>query len=366
MLDWMFYSNSLRSWLLGAAAAALTVGALLLIRHLLAKRLRVFAERTRTHFDDVVASALDATRTWFLVITGLWAGSLALVVDAAVRELLDTATILALMAQIGIWGASAITAGVDGYCARKLEAGEGGAVTTMRALGFLGRLTLWALVLLVVLSNFGIQVTALIAGLGVGGIAVALAVQNILADLFSSLSIVLDKPFVAGDFVVVDDLMGTVERVGLKTTRVRSLSGEQLVFGNSDLLSSRIRNFKRLFERRVVFSFGVTYQTPHETLRSIPRLVQHIVEAQEKTRFDRAHFKSYGDSSLDFEVVYYVLDPNFNTYMDLHQEINLEIFRSFADHGIEFAYPTRTLYLETTSTDTPTGVGKRATPAQPG
>jgi len=190
-----------------------------------------------------------------------------------------------------------------------------------------------------------VDVTALVAGLGVGGIAVALAVQNILGDLFASFSIVLDRPFVMGDFIIVGDYMGTVEHVGLKTTRIRSLSGEQLVFSNTDLLGSRIRNYKRMAERRVVFSLGVLYQTSPEQLEKIPQMIREIVEAQTPVRFDRAHFKEYGASSLNFEVVYYILDPDYNRYMDIQQAVNLEIYRRFDEEGIEFAYPTQTLYL---------------------
>ena len=201
------------------------------------------------------------------------------------------------------------------------------------------------MILLLILENVGVDVTALIAGLGVGGIAVALAAQNILGDLFSSMSIVLDKPFVLGDFIIVGDMMGTVEKIGLKTTRVRSLSGEQLIFSNSDLLGSRIRNFKRMQERRIVFSIGVAYDTPAEKLTAIPGMLRAAVEAQEPVRFDRAHFAKFGDSALIYEVVYFVLKPDYNLSMDIQQAINLRLFREFADRQIEFAFPTQTLHL---------------------
>ena len=182
--------------------------------------------------------------------------------------------------------------------------------------------------------------------MGIGGIAVALALQNILGDLFASLSIVIDKPFVIGDFIVVDQLMGTVEHVGLKTTRLRSLGGEQLIFSNNDLLKSRISNYKRMMERRIVFGFGVTYQTPPEKLPLINEIVREIIGKQEQARFDRVHFKEYGESSLNFEAVYFVLSQDYNLYMDIQQAINLEMFRCFQKEGIEFAYPTRTLFIQ--------------------
>ncbi|MGE3107554.1 MAG: mechanosensitive ion channel family protein [Phycisphaerales bacterium] len=206
-------------------------------------------------------------------------------------------------------------------------------------------LVLYTLLFLLALQNLGINVTAMIAGLGIGGIAVALAAQNILGDLFSSLSIALDKPFVVGDFIVVGNELGTVEHIGLKTTRVRSLSGEQLVFGNADLLSSRIRNYKRMNERRVVFAFGVTYSTAPDVLQQIPDMVKAFVLAQDACRFDRCHFHRFGASSLDFEVVYYINSPDYNTHMNALQAIHLSIAREFNQRGIEFAFPTQTLYI---------------------
>jgi len=170
-------------------------------------------------------------------------------------------------------------------------------------------------------------------------------VQNVLGDLFASLSIVLDKPFAVGDFLIIDEHMGAVEHVGLKTTRIRSLSGEQLVFSNSDLLKSRIRNYGRMFERRVVFKFAVTYQTPRDKLKIIPQIVRESILELDKVRFDRAHFQAYGASSLDFEIVYYVLAPDYNLYMDIQQAINLRIHERFEQEGIDFAYPTQTVYV---------------------
>jgi small-conductance mechanosensitive channel len=201
-------------------------------------------------------------------------------------------------------------------------------------------------VLLLVLDNLGVNITALVAGLGVGGVAVALAVQTILSDLLSSLSIALDKPFVIGDFLMVGDMLGSVEYVGLKTTRLRSLSGEQLVFSNTDLLGSRIRNFGRMYERRVAFNLGVTYQTTREQIRKVPAIIREAIETQDRTRFDRSHFKEYGAYSLNFESVYYINGPDYNQYMDIQQAINLTIHEGFEREGIDFAYPTQTLVLQ--------------------
>jgi small-conductance mechanosensitive channel len=189
-------------------------------------------------------------------------------------------------------------------------------------------------------------VTALVAGLGIGGIAVALAAQNILGDLFASLSITLDRPFVIGDFLAVDGFLGSVEYIGIKSTRLRSLGGEQIVMSNADLLGSRVRNYGRMTERRVVFTIGVVYETPVEVLERIPALIREAIEGQPGTRFDRSHFAKHGGSSLDFETVYYVLSSEYNRYMDVQQAINLRVHREFAARGIEFAYPTQRLLVE--------------------
>jgi len=191
-----------------------------------------------------------------------------------------------------------------------------------------------------------VNITGLLAGLGIGGIAVALAVQNILGDLLASLSIVLDKPFVIGDMIVVDKLMGTIEHIGLKTTRVRSIDGEELIFSNNDLLKSRIHNYKRMQERRIVFGFGVVYQTPEEKLTIINDIVKQVIETRERVRFERVHFKEYGESALKYEAVYHVKGPDYRIYMDVQEAINLDIFRRFRKEGIEFAYPTRTVHLQ--------------------
>ena len=204
---------------------------------------------------------------------------------------------------------------------------------------------IWGIGLLFMLDNLGFDVTAMVTGLGIGGIAVALAAQNILGDLFNYFVIFFDRPFEIGDFIIVDDKMGVVEYIGIKTTRIKSLSGEQLVLSNSDLTTSRIHNYKRMQRRRIVFRFGVIYQTSFEDVKKIPDLVKSIVEEQEPVQFDRSHFAAYGDSSLDFETVYYVLDSDYAKYMNIQQAINLRLFEEFQRMGVDFAYPTRTLYI---------------------
>ncbi|MBU2494280.1 MAG: mechanosensitive ion channel family protein [Bacteroidetes bacterium] len=204
---------------------------------------------------------------------------------------------------------------------------------------------IWIVGLLFLLDNLGFEITTIVAGLGISGIAVALAAQAILGDLFSYFVIFFDKPFEIGDFVVFDDKRGVIEKIGIKSTKIRSLSGEVIVVSNSNLTNSRLHNFKKMERRRVAFTIGVTYQTKPEHLKYIPVKIKEIIEGIELTEFDRSHFNNYGNFSLDFETVYYVLSSEYNVYMNIHQEINLKIFEDFAEKGIEFAYPTQTLYL---------------------
>lgn len=343
--DIVFLGNPLRTWLLAAATAIFVFIALWAAKRLLVRYVAKLSGKTKTYIDDVIRESIARTRTFFVVFVSLYAGSGVLFMTDDVARTINRIVGLVIIIQIGIWGNAAIRTVIDSETKRRM-ATDPNSVTTLGALGFIGRLLMWALLVLMALDNFGYDVTALLAGLGIGGIAVALAVQNILGDLLASLSIVLDKPFEVGDFIVIDDKSGTVERVGLKTSRIRALSGEQLVFSNSDLLSARIQNFKRMFERRIAFTVGVTYTTPRARLKEIPGIIQSAIESQEHARFDRAHFARYGDSALVFEAVYYVTVPDYNVYMDVQQMINLRIHEAFEAAGVEFAFPTRTVILQ--------------------
>lgn len=344
LLDATLYGNTVERWLVSLLVAAVTLGTLHLLRTVLLARLGALARRTAARWDDLIVEVLRGTKFLFLVVIAVFAGALVLTIPDRGRDLLTSVTVMALLIQGGLWASAAILFSLEGNKTERLRKDPAG-VTTMNALGFVSKVIIWSVVALLVLDNLGVDVTALVAGLGVGGIAVALAVQNVLGDLFASLSIVFDKPFVLGDFLIIDEHLGSVEHIGLKTTRLRSLSGEQLIFSNTDLLSSRIRNYGRMFERRVVFTIGVTYETPREKLTKIPLIIRQAVEGQEKTRFDRSHFKNYGDFSLNFETVYYVLVREYNAYMDIQQAVNLRIHERFEEQGIEFAYPTQTLFV---------------------
>jgi small-conductance mechanosensitive channel len=347
-IDWLDYEilgNTTLTWGIATGLFLFAWLALLLLRRLVVQRLRKLDQRKNSVAAlNVAVDVAQATRGWFLFAIALFVGSRFLELPEDVDAWAYRAATIAALLQGGLWLSAGVTKSIKKKREHDLEESPDD-VAAMDILSFIARVTIWSLVLLAVLDNLGVNITTLIAGLGVGGIAVALAAQNILGDLFASLSIVLDKPFVVGDFLSIGDFLGSVENVGIKTTRMRSLSGEQLIFANNDLLSSRIRNYGRMFERRVVFSIGVTYQTPADTLKAIPDLLRDAVESQDQVRFDRAHFQKYGDFALIFEVVYFVLSPNYNKYMDIQQEVNLKIYEEFEARGIEFAYPTQTLFI---------------------
>ena len=343
-LNQTILNNSLLQWLIAVAALLVTVLLLRIFQHLAGRRLTALATRSATQWDDMFVALIARTKLLFLIVVSIFVATLFLDLPDRIQATVSTLLVIALLFQSGIWGATFIARVLESYRQHALENNRAD-VTTINLIGLVIRIVLWSIVTLLVLDNLGVNVTALVAGLGIGGIAVALALQNILGDLFASLSITLDKPFIIGDFLIIGEHMGSVENVGLKTTRVRSLSGEQLVFSNSDLLNSRIRNYGRMFERRVAFSIGVIYETPREKLRRIPEIIQEAVESQDETRFDRSHFMKYGDYALMYETVYYVLSPDYNIYMDIQQSIYFAIHEVFEKEGIEFAYPTQKLFV---------------------
>jgi small-conductance mechanosensitive channel len=345
--------NPLLSWIIAVAAFLGSYFVLRIVIRIVRARLQRIAKETATHIDDLVMAVLASTRWFAYFAAALYLAAFFLTISPDVQRILTAVVTVILLVQGGLWAGTAVEFLLKRYT--ELRSEDGADAMTLNALRFVTRLVLWSLVLLLALDNLGVDITALVTGLGVGGIAVALAVQNLLGDLFASLSIILDKPFVIGDFIIVGDMLGAVEYIGLKTTRIRSLSGEQIIFSNADLLGSRIRNFGRMYQRRVAFTIGVTYDTPREKLRRIPEMIRKAVEAQEQTRFDRSHFKEFGDFSLNFETVYYVEVADYAKYMDVQQAINLDLHEQFESEGIEFAFPTQTIYLAGQSAPSGTG-----------
>jgi len=351
LLDGTFLGNPLSSWMVAVGIALATLLLLAVLRYLFKKRFGALARATRTVLDDLLVAVLEGTRPIFLIVVAVWAGSRALQTSQTVQRALYTITVVTVLFQVGLWATTALMKWLA--IIRERKAGEEEALTWLGAIEWLGKTAIWTIVLLIALENLGVDITGLAAGLGIGGIAIALAAQSVLGDLFSAFSIYIDQPFVLGDYLTVGNYSGTVQKIGMKTTRLKSLTGEQLVFSNSDLVSSRIQNFGRLVERRVAFAVGVTYDTPTGKVEKIPGIIREVVESQDHAQFDRSHFKEFGDSALIVETVYHVLLPEYQYKMDIQQAINLELMRRFEDEGIEFAFPTQTILLAGGDSDEP-------------
>jgi small-conductance mechanosensitive channel len=346
LLQKELWGNPLSRWALALLAALLGTLILLAVRRVLASRLRA-AAHGRGPGKTLLVEAAAGTRRALIGLAAVVAAAHLLVLPERILGLLRGLLVLAAILQLGFWGNMGVRFAVARFLStRGGEPGDPGRQTGEALIALLGRTAVWSTVALLLLANLGVDITALVAGLGVGGVAVALALQNVLSDLFASVSILLDKPFRRGDFIIVGDLLGTIEKIGLKTTRIRSLWGEQLILSNNDLLSSRIRNYKRMQERRIHFEVGIVYSTPADKLEQVSRILREAIEAQDRARFDRAHLRQFADFSLVYEAAYYVLSPDYTVYMDVNEAIHATIFRRFEEEGIEFAFPTRTVYLQ--------------------
>ncbi len=346
--EFFVFGISLENWLYALIAAALSYLILDLLTRFAVrfakKRMTVLARFTKRRIDEVMLGILGGSKRYLYFLFALLIGVQTLILPAKLELRLSQAMIVIIGIQVAIW----INRGINMWLEKLVDPDAHSDLrnrATTTTMVFLLRVAVMLTVLLTVLANLGINITAFVASLGIGGVAIALALQTILGDLFASLSIGLDKPFEVGDFIVVDDLQGTVEYIGIKTTRLRSLSGEQLIRSNAELLKSAIRNYKRMSERRVLFTFGVTHQTSGEKITELTQAIRKIITAIPVTRFDRAHFVRISESSLDFEVVYYLQSSEYNVYMDTQQCINLELMKVCAQHEIAFAHPTTTLHV---------------------
>ena len=337
-LSQVIYGNSVAVWISTTVLALGLTGLFYLARFAFLRYLTGLQRWKDTLLDRYLTAIAGRTHLFFMGAVAIALASQIPVLPPRPARLLLLLGPLALLLQAALWGNVTIGFWLD---APLKEAHDRAAAARASVISFLMRLALGSLVLLTALSVLGFNITTILASLGIGGIAAALAVQNILGDLFASLSIAMDKPFIVGDFIVVEDYLGAVEYIGLKTTRVRSLSGEQIIFSNTDLLKSRIRNFKRMIDRRVAFTFSVGFETAPELLERIPEAVKRILESRDRTRFDRAHLKEFAPWGFLFEVVYFVLGPEQNLYMDIQQAINFETYRFLRAEGVAFATPER-------------------------
>jgi small-conductance mechanosensitive channel len=343
-LEVVFLNNSLYDWLFALIAFFVVLVLLKLVQVVIISRLKKVFKRTKTELDDIFIDSLDSIYWPFYFFASFYIALQFLHVPESLEKwvfgifmFIFAYYALKFLSRLVDFGSKVIIQ-------KKQEHDENTAI--IKLLGTIVKAVLWLVALILVLSNLGFDATSLLAGLGIGGIAIGLALQNVLGDLFSSLAIYLDKPFKEGDFIIVDTFMGKVKRVGIKTTRLESLQGEEIIMSNSDLTGSRISNYGRMKRRRIAFTVGVVYSTSAENLRRIPDIIAEAVKNQNMATFDRCHFKTFGDSSLSFEAVYYVESPEVIDYLNIQQAVNLEIVEEFEKKGIEMAFPTRTVYLK--------------------
>jgi small-conductance mechanosensitive channel len=336
LLDKKYLGAPLEAWLtaLGVSLAVMLI--LAGIRRLASRRFAQWAEKTPTALDDIVLSVLSRTHGLFYLGVALWAGSQYVDLSTKAERWLRTGVSLVVLFQVGIWLQVAIQRAAETWARTTRDDSDSRMMAT--AVTFITKLVIWAVVFVMGMSALGFEISALVAGLGVGGVAAALAVQSLLSDLIASLSMFFDRPFDLGDFIVVGAEQGTVERIGLRSTRLRALGGEEIVFSNGDLIKSRIRNYKRMQERRVAFTLGFDYATSPEQLEKIPELVKRIIECRQGIRFERAHFREYGPVSLEFEVVFFVVSADMQVYLDHRHAINVEILKELRKLGVTLVH----------------------------
>jgi small-conductance mechanosensitive channel len=344
LLDQPFLGNTLQDYGSAFLVFLFVLAGSLLLRWGLTTHLRRLAARTETDLDDFLVSLLGRIRPLEFGLLALYISARSLAIAPGPHKVLRIALVLA----VGWRGAALLQAllsyGADKAC-RKAGLTDATAASAAKNVRFILNGLVWAGALLFVLDNLGVNITAAVAGLGIGGVAVAMAAQHTLGDLFSSFVIFIDRPFKVGDFINVGEFMGTVERIGIKTTRIRSLSGEMLVFANSDLTGSRLRNYELMRERRVVLNFSAAQDTSPEKTRGVARMALEAVQAAGNARFDRAHLKSFGPNGLEFELVYFVLSGDYGLYMDVQERVNLGILERLASAGIRLAHPTQAVVL---------------------
>jgi len=328
-------------WINSAIVVVATLVIYWILRSLIrfiSNRIARYSEHRHVRATAIVVEILRSTSQTLLLIFSLLIALKFVDLPSAWSNTISHGWFLAFIVQLALWIDCGIRLWLQSLLRDPLHVRN--PVTTV-ILGILLRILVWVMMVLAILSNMGINITALVASLGVGGIAIALAIQTVLSDVFASLAIGLDRPFEHGDFVVFGDIAGSIEHIGLKTTRLRSLSGEQIVCSNTILLQQTIHNYKRMQQRRIVFKFGISYATSSKQVREISTLVKDIIQGIEMTRFDRAHFLAFDDSKLTFEVVYFVLDADYNKYMDIQQEINLQLMAALEERNVRFAFPIR-------------------------
>jgi small-conductance mechanosensitive channel len=344
VVDGLLLGNSLAEWLTAVGLAFVVWGALWILRKFIAARYQGYSGAQNPTAIRLIAYLIGNTKQILFLAIAISAAQEWLTLPPKIEHVVSNVVLLMILLQVGLWAGRTVRFYLE---MKELERGADRVFAgSLDIINFVSSMLIWSLLILVALSNFGVNITALLAGLGVGGVAVALALQNVLGDLFASLSIALDKPFVVGDSLVIDTYIGKVEHIGIKTTRLRSESGEQIILSNADILKSRVRNNGRAPELRALTTLRVTYDTPIERLRAIPKLLEGIVGEHPQARFERCHLKTLGEAALLFELTYFVRQPVLNPLLDLQQAVNFRIVEEFRRLGIEFSYPTQVVIVD--------------------
>lgn len=344
----VYWNNSLYDYLLALIVLIIAIVVLKIFQVVVLSRLKKLSQKTENKIDDIMIEVFSSVRPPLYLVVGLYLSFKMIALPELVVKVINILFLIIVVYEI----VRALQKIIDFIIKQAISNNKGKSKdkkyseSMLRALSMIIKIVLWVIAIVLVLSNLGVDVTSLVASLGIGGIAIALALQGVLGDMFSSFSIYIDKPFQIGDYITAGTDSGTVEKIGLKTTRLKTLQGEELVIANQELTTARISNFKKMEKRRVVANLGVVYDSKLEQLKSIPQIIKQIVEAGDKLEFGRCHFKSFEASSLNFELVYYVDSQDYEIYMNEQEKINLAIFEEFAKQNIEFAFPTQTINLQ--------------------
>ena len=318
--------------------------AMLVLRIILKSKIKKLTEKTENKFDDLIVDTLLSVHWIFYIVISLYFSLEYIGIEGIVSSIIKPVIIIGLT-----YYAAKSVIGVINFYTDKIKHKR---VQTSDDIGIIhfiekvAKAIVWGFAIILMISNLGYNVTTLVAGLGIGGIAVAFATQNILSDIFSSITIYFDKPFRIGDFIVIGEESGTVEHVGIKSTRIKSLSGEEIVFANKQLTDSKIKNYSKMSKRRISFSIGIEYGTSKEKLEKIPSIIKEIINKQDNITFDRSHFKEFGDFSLNFETVFYVESGSYVEYLNAQQAVNLKIAEEFEKQEISMAFPTQTIHID--------------------
>jgi len=336
--DATYYGNELRAWGEAFVTFGLWFTVLPLARATIGRRLAKRTADRPVNFLLLLRALIDATTRVFMFAIAIYLALRWLKIPPRAEKLVDTSILVVTWWQVGHWLSALVQHLIEVRRGREFAGTEGAA--SLNILRFVAVMIVWIIAVLMLLTNLGVKVGPLIAGLGIGGVAIALALQNLLGDLFASLSIALDKPFRVGDFLAIGEERGTVEQIGIKSTRLRSVTGEQIVMSNGDVLKSRVRNYGLIPERRAELQLRIAYETPRKLIAEVPKMIEAAIRAENKVRFERAHFARYGDYAFIFEAVYYVQDSELQAFMDAQQSINLRLLDEFSRRGVTLAYPT--------------------------